>query len=441
MGISLSILLLMQAAGEPVATTDLPSALAAVYRDNPGIAADREGLKVLDEDVATARAAGRPSLLVEGSLARSELDVVGTGGIVGIRLAQPVYRGGRVTANVRAAETNVLAGRQSLRESEIDLMLDMIRAYSAVLRDRENLMLYDQTVAALRGLVGGEETRLSLGERTVTDVAQTRARLAGELALREAASQRLAQSQQSFVQLVGSQPGTLAPLPPLPALPPTEPDALAQALDANPAVERARLAAQVARFQTRAAVGNLLPTIDASASVQRRDEIVQILNRDVRQSLGTGTITVTIPIYQGGGEYAAIRRARHVTNVRELEIVEAERTVGYQVAVAWNALRAARAATVQLEQVVTENETALRGTRRETELGSRTVLDLLNAEAELRNAQIALSNSRHETYVAGASLLAATGALSPESFGATINRYAPEAHFEQVADRWIGTRP
>lgn len=427
-----------QSTSQPMTLADM---LAATYRNNPTLGADREGLKILDEDVSTARAAARPTLVAEGTLTRSEFDVIGTGGIGGVRVNQPLFRGGRVRNNVRAAETNVLAGRETLRQSEIQVVERVVAAYAGVLRDREAVALNDESIAALGRIAKGEQDRMEIGDGTTTNLAQARARLAGATALRDTVRRRLDQSVAAFRQLTGVEPGALAPLPPLPELPTDRDTAVDQATDLNPEVRQARLARRVADYQRKAAEANLLPTLDFSGSFQRRDEIVQILNREIRQTLGTFQLVLTVPLFQGGGEYAAIRRAKHVVGVRDFEIAEIEREVGLDVAVAWSALRTARDSVENYGRVVAENQTAVNGVKREAQFDQRTVIEVLNAEAELRNASISLIDSRHDAYVAAVRLLAAIGRLTPESFGAQIDRYDPDVHYRAVSHKWIGTGP
>lgn len=428
------------AAAPAAAQTTLSDALVTAYRSNPTLAADREGLKILDEDVASARAAGRPTLVAEGNLTHSALDVDGTGGIVGARLTQPVFRGGRIRNSIAASDANVEAGRQSLRQSEADVFLAVIDSYSAVLRDEEIVRLNAAQVTTLGEIRAAEQRRLDLGERTRTDVAQADARLSTLLANVTTAERRLEESRTRFRELTGLAPDGLAPLPDLPSLPGSMDDAMAAAWSENPRILQARAAEKVASYQIRVAEGGLLPTVDASASVNRRDEIVQILGRRLNQDLATFQMVVTVPIFQGGAEYAAVRRAKHTRALRMREIDEATNEVTRDVAVAWKRLETARAAVSALGEAVSANDRAVAGVRREAGVGSRTTLDLLDAERELRDAQVSLVAARHDAYVAGYRLLAAIGRLSVERLGLPTDAYDPDEHYRRSAGRWVGMR-
>ena len=419
----------------------LEEALALAYQANPTLKADREGLRALDEDVAAARSGFRPTIVGEGNLTRSEIDVEGTGGVVGARLAQPIFRGFRTVNGVRAARANVAAGREALKQSENDLLLATVRAYAGVLRDREVLALNRALIDILGAQLTAEQKRLRVGERTRTDVSQAEARLAGARASTATAEQRLAQSAEEFRQLVGVEPDGLAPLPPPPSLPPTREQAIEIAIDNNPAVKRALFGERAARYLVQVAKGALLPTLDALASVSWRDEVVQILDRKVNQTLATAQAVLTVPLYQAGSEYAAVRRAKHVANLRALEVEEETRSVFARVTTAWDALRNAQATTAALQASIAANEAAVEGVRREAIGGSRTTLDVLDAERELRDARVSIAISRHDEYVAAHELLASLGRMTAQELRLPVNIYDPAQHYRRAANAVAGFNP
>lgn len=426
---------------EASGSMSLEEAFAAAYLGNPSLRADREGLKILDEDVAAARSAGRPVVQGEATVTRAELDVQGTGYIVGARLTQPLFRGFRVTNNVRAARTNVTAGRESLRQNENDLFHDVAEQYSAVLRDRDVLKLNEALIASVTTIRDAETRRLAVGERTRTDVSQAEARLAAAVASLARAHQRLAASEARFRALVGESPVALAPLPVFPGLPESLDTAIDIALQSSPRIRQKKLEAQVAHYQVDAAKGALAPQLDFVASVNRRDEIVQILGRKVNQDFATLQAVLTVPLFQGGSEYAAIRRAKHTETVRSIEIEEETRAVYADVSVAWDGLVAARKASAALAAAVKANEDAVSGVKREALSGSRTTLDILDAEAELRDARISYRSAQHDEYVAQFSLLAALGTATAQDLHLDIPRYDPDEHYRAAAGLWIGVKP
>ncbi len=407
--------------------TTLTEVLARVYQANPTLQADRAGLRALDEDVRAARAGGRPAIIAEGNLTHSALDVDGTGGVIGARVNQSLFRGGRVTNSVRAAAANVRAGREALRLSENQIFLETVQSYADVLRDREITRLNKELVANLERQVQLERRRLELGERTRTDVTQAEARLANARSTSIVASATEQSSAERFQLLAGSLPSSLEPLPGPKQMPPSRDAALATALANNPEVQRTVYGEEAARYLVRVAQSARMPTLDASAAVSKRDEIVQILDRKLNQELATFQLVLTVPLYQGGSEFAAIRRAKHVNNVRRLEIEEAVRRATVDTNVAWDSYVATSSAVLANRQAVALTEQALVGVRREALLGSRTTIDVLDAERDLRDARVTLASSQRDASVAAYSLLAAMGQLTATNLSLPVTLYDPEA--------------
>ena len=107
---------------------------------------------------------------------------------------------------------------------------------------------------------------------------------------------------------------------------------------------------------------------------------------------------------------------------------------------AWGQLEAAKAQIDATQAQVTAAEIALNGVREEARVGQRTTLDVLNAQQELVNARVALVTAQRDRVVASYTVLAATGALSPQVLGLEVQVYDPMIHYQQVRDAWGGVR-
>src|SRR5262249_20829834 len=149
---------------------------------------------------------------------------------------------------------------------------------------------------------------------------------------------------------------------------------------------------------------------------------------------------LTVPIYQGGTEYAAIRQAKENLGKARIDLDTARYTVQQNVTQAWGQLEAAKAQIDATTAQVTSNEIALDGVREEARVGQRTTLDVLNAQQALVQARTSLVQAQHDRLVASYSLLSATGGLSPQVLGLRIEIYDPTVHYQQVRDSWIGVR-
>jgi outer membrane protein len=127
-----------------------------------------------------------------------------------------------------------------------------------------------------------------------------------------------------------------------------------------------------------------------------------------------------------------IREALENDNAQRIGLDNAQRQAVQAVAQAWNQLLAARSSIASNQAQVKADEVAYEGVRQEAEVGLRTTLDVLNAQQELRSAQLALVDARHDQYVASASVLNAMGLLEAKTLGNPVPAYDPETSFKRI---------
>ncbi|HEY6705696.1 MAG TPA: TolC family protein, partial [Xanthobacteraceae bacterium] len=187
------------------------------------------------------------------------------------------------------------------------------------------------------------------------------------------------------------------------------------------------------------AEGALSPTLAAVGNVQKNFGSTQSL-AVLEQTSASLAAQLTVPIYQGVAEYAAIRQSKETLGQRRLDLDTARDQVQATVTQAWGQLEAAKAQIDATTSQVTAAEVALNGVREEARVGQRTTLDVLNAQQDLVNARVALVTAQRDRVVASYTVLAATGALSPQILALKIEVYDPVVHYQQIRDAWGGVR-
>jgi outer membrane protein len=194
-----------------------------------------------------------------------------------------------------------------------------------------------------------------------------------------------------------------------------------------------------AQLQVKVAEGSLLPTLNLEASAQRFSDPSPGVYNNFDMSAG---LRLTVPIYQGGAEYSRIRQAKELTGQRQLESDVVRDQVRAAVIQSWGLVSASRFQVEAAQAQVAAAEIALNGVREEFRVGQRTTLDVLNAQAELVNARVALVIAQRDRVVASYSLVSSVGRLSIVQLGLAKvqNTYRPETHYEQVRDNWFGLR-
>jgi outer membrane protein len=431
-------------AGTAAADT-LRDALVSTYQTNPTLMAQRESLKATDATVAIARSAGRPQISgtvgLNRELARSGVLDIGSKGptlSAGVDLSYPLFNGGSVRNSINAAKTRVEAGRATLRAVEGDVFTLAVAAYMDVIRDRAIVELNANNVRVLATNLEATRDRFEIGDLTRTDVAQSEARL--QLGRSQLATSQgvLTASEATYRQVIGHPPGQLAPPPPLPPLPASAEEAVRIALANNPDLVAAVRLARASGYDVRVAEAGRLPTLSGVLSGTYVNDLAG--NTGGLPRSGTSTtagLNVRVPLYQGGLPSAQIRQAQALEGQSLERVVESERLVVANARSAFATYDAAQRAIQANTIAVQANELALEGVRAEQSVGTRTVLDVLNAEQELLNSQVALVRAKRDAYVAGFQLLNAMGQAEAQDLGLEGGPlYDPLGNYRRVAGDW-----
>jgi TolC family type I secretion outer membrane protein len=432
----------------PSRATTLQEALVNTYLTNPRLEAGRAQLRQADELVPQALSGYRPQVFVDSGIedvngtARLRTGTGGgvvsdqdrTGKTVGVTVRQNLYAGGGTQASVSRAENLVSSQRAQLVALEQSVLLDAAAAYTAVYRDQVVLELALNNEQRLGRQLQATRDRFQVGEVARTDVAQAEARLSRARADIEAAKADLAASRATYRRVVGQEPTNLAEPKPLAVLPKTLEDAEALAAS-NPDIIAATFGLYAARDAVDVAFADLLPSLDLQARAQYADE--PTVNAEWARSASLG-VNLSVPLYQGGGEYARVRENRQLVRQRRNELETAHRTTQEQVAASFDRLLAATAAIDALRSEVRANEIALEGVQQEALVGSRTVLDVLDAEQELFTSQVNLVRARTQEIVASYQLKLAVGELTVDELNLGVQPFDAEAHYGATRRRLFG---
>jgi outer membrane protein len=282
--------------------------------------------------------------------------------------------------------------------------------------------------------------RFLVGEVTRTDTAQAESRLAAGRASVLSAEAQYARSRATYRQVICTEPGTLAPGAPVDRLSPSRlPVAIEIARARHPSVGVAMFGIDFAVLQVKINEGSLYPALNLTGTVQQQWETD--LTRQALQQFNAFVLgQLSVPIYQGGGEYSLIRQAKETVGQKRIDLDTARDAAQANVTTVWGQLEAAKAQINATQAQVASAEIALNGVREEARVGQRTTLDVLNAQQELVNARTALVTAQHDRVVASYNLLAGVGELNLPKLGLNIPLYDPMVHYEQIRDAWAGVR-
>lgn len=449
-----STLLISTAAGlafaSPVAAETLQGALAKAYNANPILTGARAGQRATDETYVIQRAQGSPTLQANATFGENILIPPGQVTTVArsvqsnLQLNVPIYQGGLVLNNVKAADQRVRAGQETLRATESSVFSQVVAAYNDVIRDQAIVELNRANVRQLEVNLQATGDRFEVGDLTRTDVAQSEARLSLARGDLRTAESNLIASRERYVALVGDVPTDLAAPPPLPNLPGTPDQAIAVAVKENPDLLAASRNRQAARYDVFAADASRLPRLSAYAQGQGQNFLNSVqstipgLNLPNQQTSATVGLQASFPIYQGGGPSAQVRQAQARQSQAIEREIEIERTVIQQVRAAFASWQASQDVIRSAETAVQANTLSLEGVRAENSVGNRTIIEILNAEQELLNAQVQLVTARRNAYVAAFTLLAAMGQAEARDLNLDgVVLYDPTVNYRRVKNIWV----
>jgi outer membrane protein len=432
-------------AAPSVATAEtLYDAIALAYQTNPTLRAQRAELRAVDEGYVQARAGLGPNVSVSGQAtyqgARVDQESLFGGKTTGNNLAltgnadlsvvQPLYSGGQTATRVDAAAADVFSGRQTLRQAEGDILQQVVVSYVDVRRDQQIVKILSEEIGALEGQLAEARAKDAVRQATRTDVAQAEARWLSARAQMLIAQGRLNASRAEYLAVVGQNPAELAPQPDLAGVPTSVDEAFEAGEHNNPGLQaaiRAEAASRARVAQAKAALrGTLALRIDVGAA-----PVVPYDNRNYDRS-ATAAIVFNQPLFTSGLMSSQVREAIERDNHDLLGIEVARRATVQSIAQAWEQLTSTRAALAVEDKQIEAQQAAFEGNRVEERVGLRTTIDVLNAEQELENAEVTLTQGRHDEYVARATLLNAMGVLEAQLFVPNTPVYHPEASFRRV---------
>lgn len=457
-GAAVAALMVSTALGSPALADTIEGALVRAYQTNPQLNSQRASVRSVDENVPQALSGYRPRVAITatagyqytdlssglvaggaaGTTTTSQMAGVQVPRSVGATVTQTLFNGMQTTNRTRAAESQVSAAREGLRVLEQTVLLSAATIYMDYLRDSAIVEVQRSNVRVLEQTLKQTRDRFNVGEVTRTDVAQSEAQLAAGRTQQLTADSNLTTTRANYRRIIGSEPTALAPGSPVDRyLPPSLATAVNLGLTENPNVTSAMYGIDVSYLAVKVNEGALFPTLTLQATVQQAWEAAITVPR---QLSAAAVAQLSVPVYQGGGEYSLIRQSKESLTQQRLVLELVRTQTRATVVQAWGQLLAGRAQVSSAQAQVAASEIALNGVREEAKAGQRTTLDVLNAQQALVNARVALVTAQHDRVVASYSVLSAVGRLSPQVMDLKTTVYDPSVHYHQVRDSWAGIR-
>ena len=383
----------------------LSEAIALAQKTNPTLAQSKAQADAADARLSQARAGRLPTVTLAGQSGWGTTDLSGFFGFgrsdvtprgAALEFRQPLFAGGAITAAIQRARDGRDAALAQAAGARALMTAQVVQAYVGVLSAVRLAGMYDAQARQLEEIARQAELKFNAGEVPRTDLDQANARFAGARADLARAEGDVARARSRFVEMVGTSPEALEPLPAPPAIPISVDEAGASATRSSPTLAAAEAAARAARAGVQYAEAGRLPTLDLAATASTtRDQFFPGYRAD--------GVTVGVQgrwaLFSGGLVSGRISEARADVRAAEAALDAARSQVRDAVVDAWQDVQTAEAVR---EAAVEESKAALGAldsVRNEVRVGQKPTLELLNAQRESLAAQSALVIAEGERVV------------------------------------------
>jgi TolC family type I secretion outer membrane protein len=425
----------------------LTEAFSQAYQYNPALTAQRAKLRSTDEGVPQALSGWRPTVQFTGAAGLGTIDThPPTSGVLQTRqylqpraldlnVTQPIFTSGRTQGLVRQAEHNVLAQRAQTIVVEEQTLFSVAQAYLDVVLAQAIVELNINNEQVLRRQLQVTSDQFRVGQGTRTDVAQAESRLALATADRVQSEGNLQAARANYVRAVGHPPGKLTAPKERPRLPATLEEAVGLAGNNNPNVIFADYSAKAGEDNVRATRGLLGPQLSIVGDLNKQIEVVANGHDSTEASV---VARVTVPLYEAGSVYAQTRAAKQTVSQLRDQLLDSRHAAVQQATRDWEQILALKQRIVSLNSTIRAAAIALDGVRQEEQAGTRTVLDVLNAQQELLTDQVNLVTTQHDLAITEFDLAQQIGTLTALELKLPVELYDVDKHYKEVRDKWFG---
>ena len=403
----------------------LLDALNLTYQNNIQLNAERENIKVSEEDIKISEAAYKPSVTVSGSKSYENTNTLKNqnGGTAtkndvdpfttSLKIEQTILDYGRDLTLEKNKVLLTLAKAQLIKKEQ-EVLHDAINAFTNLILSREKLNINSKNLNLLIRQVENDKIRRDRGQITNTDVAQSESSLAGAQAQFAKSKSDLLISKLNYENIIGkiNDPNNLKKSSnAIVNIPKTLSEAINLSKQNNPDILIAKLDLEKSEKDIAISESDLKPTASVSLEKSYTEDLSSTVAERDKDILKA---TVSWPFYSGGKKKHKISKNTNLTNRKRLLLDHAVKTNETNVASAWSSLQSSESFLNSVKIQVSAAEIANEGIAAEYERGSRTTLDVIQSNSLLLSAQLSLVNSERDYLMAQYNLLKSVGLLNSQ---------------------------
>ncbi|MCX7338193.1 MAG: TolC family outer membrane protein [Alphaproteobacteria bacterium] len=440
----------------------IQDAMSGAYKNNQDLLEKRQSVLAGHEQYVQAAAGWRPKVRLDASVTGSQTinsgDAKNTESFQtssestantragGITFSQNLFNGGATVAATEGADKGIRAAWASVRAAEQETLLGSVAAFLDLLSLQTKIKLLEAAEQANKKNLEAAEEKLKIGEETMTQVANAEAKLADITAQLQTTRAELEGAKATFMRLTSIQASSDLTKPDLPKnLPMILENAIQLGLEQNPAVIAAQFEHLAAKAEIDKVAGGLFPQVDFEASSARQESLshndYNNINGPVTRSNNYNTnnsivLKVSVPLYEGGAIRSQKRQAHEVSVQKRIAIEKARNTTREQITQSWQKFQAAKSNIENYQKQVKASEISLEGTKQEMAVGTKILLDVLDAQTALLEAQMKFVEAEKTYFLECFRLLATTGQLNAQFLKLPVDYFNPESHYQMTSERF-----
>ena len=402
----------------------LSEALLEAFINNPDLNAERENIKVSEEDLKISKGNYLPSITISGSKSQEDTNKLTNraGNDVTVNDVNPLTKSiiieqtlldFSINADFQKNKIGINLASIKLLKKEQEILLKAIEAYSGLILADQKSKINQRSLNLLERQVETDRARLERGQITLSDLAQSEASFAE-------AQANFIQSKNEIISNKLNYENVIGPISNINSLEKNFninfvlPDNLNSAIKIskknNPELIIAKLEHEQSEKDVLISWSDLSPSAKLSYESSRSEDVSSTYDERNKNILKA---TISWPIYSGGKNRASLKKSKNIKNRKRLLLNSASKKNDTNVAIAWSTLQSSKSLLNSVKSQVKAAEIANEGITVEYESGlGRSTLDVIQSNSILLNARISLVNSERNYLLSQFKLLKSIGLLN-----------------------------
>ena len=421
-------------------------AMSEAYNNSPEILALRSKLKASNQEISKVLGEKRPKVNLDARVGYDRTDTLSTSNVdktkynrprsLTLDITQNVYDSGRKTHNLKKQEANIFSYRADLFSQEQKILLETAQTYLKLFEVIEINKLAKNNYKVLKQHLKATEARFEVGEVTITDLSQAKARLLKANANEIKTRGEIEIEKSNYFALVGKNPPKILSFPKESyMLPQSLKEIIEIAIKNNPKIISSGFEKKASFLDISLSATDLLPKVDLNVSAQKAWDPNTFFNEYQNFKVD---LSLKVPLYNGGVNYANVRQKRY-TAIEKSQVLDNEiKKLVREIETIWFSLKTYKTQIEAIKASIDASNTALQGVKEEANVGTRTTLDVLDAEQEALQESIELIIVKNNILSATYELLEKMGRFSPKNLKLNTVTLNYEKDYEAVKKIWLG---